>query len=189
MRAWVIKRDDGLYFNYRGNNFTKNIYNATMYECEMYAVYDITNLSLKNCRPVQFKIKEVEDEQMKDKYTIFGKENFIDKTMVNIISYREEQLSNAIYESAIKYGIVLDKEKFKKWLNLCAKLEQIDETDLTDFATKKKFAEKDQRITELEKALELLRNKNNYYLFVDERFDTINVDYALIMAKEALKNE
>lgn len=51
------------------------------------------------------------------------------------------------------------------------------------------YEEKDQKIAELRKTLELLSNKNNYYLFVNENTATINVDLAKQQAKEMLKNE
>ena len=47
----------------------------------------------------------------------------------------------------------------------------------------------DQKIKELEKALELLKDKNNYYNFVNENNETIDVDLAISKAKEMLKDE
>ena len=47
----------------------------------------------------------------------------------------------------------------------------------------------DQKIKELEKALELLKDKNNYYNFVNENNETIDVDLAISKAKEMLKEE
>ena len=47
----------------------------------------------------------------------------------------------------------------------------------------------DQKIKELDKALELLKDKNNYYKFVNENNETIDVDLAISKAKEMLKDE
>lgn len=40
-----------------------------------------------------------------------------------------------------------------------------------------------------EKALELLKDKNNYYKFVNENTETIYVDLAISKAKEMMKSE
>ncbi len=87
--------------------------------------------------------------------TIFGEENFIDKEMINVYKLYDEQLTDGIYACATKMGIQIDKQKFEHWLNFCAKLEQIDRSDLIDIAIKRKFDEKDYKIAVLERALEL----------------------------------
>lgn len=46
-----------------------------------------------------------------------------------------------------------------------------------------------EKIAVLEKALELLKDKNNYYNFVDERTEIIDVDFAILKAKEMMKSE
>lgn len=40
-----------------------------------------------------------------------------------------------------------------------------------------------------EKALELLKDKDNYYEFVNENTETIDVDFAILKAKEMMKSE
>ena len=50
---------------------------------------------------------------------------------------------------------------------------------------KEKFENKDLKIAE--KALELLEDKNNYYKFVNENTETINIDLAKNEAKEIVK--
>lgn len=49
--------------------------------------------------------------------------------------------------------IEVDKEKFKKWLIFCSRLENIDQSTSIDMAIKKKFAEKDEKIETLKQAL------------------------------------
>ena len=39
----------------------------------------------------------------------------------------------------------------------------------------------------LEKALELLKDKGNYYNFVDERTEIIDVDFAILKAREIIE--
>lgn len=41
-----------------------------------------------------------------------------------------------------------------------------------------------KEIKELKKALELLKNKENYFIFVNENTETIDVNYAIVKAKE-----
>lgn len=50
---------------------------------------------------------------------------------------------------------------------------------------KEKFENKDLKIAE--KVLELLEDKNNYYKFVNENTETINIDLAKNEAKEIVK--
>lgn len=57
-------------------------------------------------------------------------------------------------------------------------------TDMWD-----KMIEQKSQIRLLEKALELLKDKNNYYKFVNENTETIDVDLAISKAKEMIKSE
>lgn len=53
----------------------------------------------------------------------------------------------------------------------------------------KYFEDQSKKIKQLEKALELLKDKNNYYKFVNENTETIDVDLAISKAKEMMKSE
>ena len=85
-----------------------------------------------------------------DKVKVCGQDHFIDRSMIHIIEYGVQKLTDGVYQQAVEYGLNVDKEKLAKWLEFCAKLECIDETELVDLATKRKFAEKDSRIESLE---------------------------------------
>lgn len=89
--------------------------------------------------------------------TIFGEEHFLDETMVRIYQAKEDfiisKLEDCANEISFKYDAVVDKEKLRKWLILCSRLENIDQSTLIDMATKKKFAEKDEEIETLKQAL------------------------------------
>lgn len=89
--------------------------------------------------------------------TIFGEEHFIDKTMVRFYQMQEDliitNLEDCAKEIKFNYDIVVDKEKLRKWLTLCSRLENIEQSTLIDMATKKKFAEKDEEIEILKQAL------------------------------------
>ena len=82
---------------------------------------------------------------------IFGEEHFIDPEMVNIVSYANNAISQKIdeivfdeMETTIRYRlpeIKIDKDRLKRWVVLCMKLENIEHSDLIDMATKKKMSE------------------------------------------------
>lgn len=97
--------------------------------------------------------------------TIFGEEHFIDKTMVRFYQMQEDliitNLEDCAKEIKFNYDIVVDKEKLRKWLTLCSRLENIDQSILIDMATKKKFAEKDEEIETLKQALLLMAQQLN----------------------------
>ncbi len=101
------------------------------------------------------------------KTTIFGEENFIDKSMISIIEERGKAIDNMIYEEiegVARYElkmpkIVVDKEKVKKWLTLCSQLENIEHSKLIEIATKKKITNLTHENKILAKALELACEK------------------------------
>lgn len=78
------------------------------------------------------------------KNTIFGEENFIIKDMVTEIN---NKLGNVIIDNltnTIKYvlpEIQINHEKVKRWAMLCSRLENIEETELVNMATKKKITD------------------------------------------------
>lgn len=95
--------------------------------------------------------------------TIFGEKHFIDPEMI-LMSQRVEyekqlkkELVGDVYKATIKYGFEVNKEKLKKWLELCAKLEKIEYSDLIDIATQKRFADvkeaADKKLDEYKRAI------------------------------------
>lgn len=98
--------------------------------------------------------------------TIFGEKHFIDPEMI-LMSQRVEyekqlkkELVGDVYKATIKYGFEVNKEKLKKWLELCAKLEKIEYSDLIDIATQKRFADvkeaADKKLDEYKRAIQLM---------------------------------
>ena len=129
--------------------------------------------------------------------TIFGEESFIDKAMVSIIEERGKAIDNLIYDEiagVAKYelpmpNIIIDRERVKKWLILCSKLENIEHTNLVNMATAKKFEEKNKEIKLLKKALELaseVRDDWGGREYDGTEFDNY-FDYFIAKAKEQLK--
>lgn len=129
--------------------------------------------------------------------TIFGEESFIDKAMISIIEERGKAIDNVIYDEiagVAKYelpmpNIIIDRERVKKWLTLCSKLENIEHTDLVNMATAKKFEEKNKEIKLLKKALELaseVRDDWGGREYDGTEFDNY-FDYFIAKAKEQLE--
>lgn len=90
---------------------------------------------------------------------IFGEKHFIDNTMIDLIEDYNNKLDGIVFDEmakTIKYKmseIKVDEQKLRDWVSLCMKLENIDKSDLIDIAVKKKFADKDDEIRELQKQM------------------------------------
>ena len=121
---------------------------------------------------------------MNNKPTIFGEESFIIPNMAEQFYHKEMEFREGVLVSRIACDFNLDKDKVKRQLELCNKLENIDKTDLIDMATKKKFADKDYEIKVLRKALDLAC-QNLYYINTEIDFK----EYFKQQAKEMLENE
>ena len=129
--------------------------------------------------------------------TIFGEESFIDKAMISIIEERGKAIDNFIYDEIAGVAkcelpmptIIIDRERVKKWLTLCSKLENIEHADLVNMATAKKFEEKNKEIKLLNKALELACEAVNDKYAKPFGNDTDYTEYFIAQAKEMMKSE
>lgn len=63
MEAWVIKRNDGKYFNSYPNEdeLEWSKYWAYFYSKKKYALFDIDVFKLQDCKPVKVRIEEVKE--------------------------------------------------------------------------------------------------------------------------------
>lgn len=88
---------------------------------------------------------------------IFGEDNFFNKEMAKLYKAQDEVYFNEMSMTIKTYmpTIVFDREKLEKWVRLCIRLDDIDNTDLIDMATAKKFQELKEKLSLTEKALEL----------------------------------
>ena len=137
------------------------------------------------------------------KNTIFGEEQFLDNTMIDLIEQRGNALDNLVFEqmeNTIRCSgfipmphVVINKDKLRKWVTLCAKLDNIEHSDLVDVATQKRILDlKDERDI-LEKALELAC----LYVFENEFDESADkescvkdmIDVFKTKAKEMMKSE
>ena len=100
------------------------------------------------------------------KNTIFGEEHFIDTQMIKLVEQRNNAIDNYVFEqmdNVIKGSLFvempqveIDKEKLKKWVILCMKLENIEHSELVDIATKKTIADIESKLTESEENIKIL---------------------------------
>lgn len=88
---------------------------------------------------------------------IFGEDSFFNKEMAKFYKAQDEYVYNEMSMAIKKYmpTVVFDREKLERWVKLCVKLDNIDNTDLIDMATQKKFKELKDQLALTEKALEL----------------------------------
>ena len=63
MEAWVIKRDDGLYYNCSHEIFVKAIFIATPYLKYRDAERMIKHYQFDNCKPVKVQMEEIHNEK------------------------------------------------------------------------------------------------------------------------------
>ena len=103
------------------------------------------------------------------KNTIFGEENFIIKDMITEINNKFDNVIIDNLTNTIKYilpEIKIDHEKVRRWVLLCSRLENIEETELIDMATKKKIAdlkdELNQQKAMWKKLEKWITDKHNY---------------------------
>jgi hypothetical protein len=99
------------------------------------------------------------------KNTIFGEEHFIDTQMIKLMEQRSNAIDNYVFEqmeNTIKGTLFvempkveIDKEKLKKWVVLCSKLENIEHSELVDMATKKKIVDLKTKLEQSQKEKEL----------------------------------
>ena len=97
-----------------------------------------------------------------DDITVFGEASFIDKQMVKIIKKSETLMEDGVLKAIHSFAVDIDEKRLERWVKLCLKLEHIDEQDLVDIATHKKFMELNKEIADLKKQLDIY--KQAYYM-------------------------
>lgn len=136
----------------------------------MVTIKKLDALTLKNNDPklkrkLDLKMLEL-NEKTDPCITIFGEQSFIDKEMVKIITQQRIIEEQGIIKAILDMGISVDKERLERWIQLCLKLETIDEQDLVDIATHKKFMELHHEINKLK--TEVKRHKQALHLVCEE---------------------
>lgn len=123
------------------------------------------NKDPKIMRKLDLKMLEL-NEKTDPCMTIFGEQSFIDKEMVKITTQQRIIEEQGIIKAILDMGVSVDKERLERWIQLCLKLETIDEQDLVDIATHKKFMELHHEINKLKTEVE--RHKQALYLACEE---------------------
>lgn len=67
--GWVIRRDDGKFFNSLSIGHFADLVYANIYECESMAFSDINLYNLQNCEVVKIEMKVVGDEKENNQST------------------------------------------------------------------------------------------------------------------------
>ena len=108
---------------------------------------------------------------------IFGEDNFLDKTMVEIIRESNQRVESLVIDEMTrtirmampKIAVLVNKDKLKKWINLCIKLDNIEQDELIDMAVRKRFS--DMALKLQEKDAEIRRLRNALYATLGGKFD------------------
>ena len=82
------------------------------------------------------------------------KTSFIDKEMVKLAYQQDLVVEDEMVKAILRVGVDVDEKRLKKWLDLCVKLEAIDESTLIDIAISKKFKELNDKIYQLKQEVE-----------------------------------
>lgn len=104
------------------------------------------------------------------------KTSFMDKEMVKLAYQQDVVVESEVVKAILKVGVDVDKERLEKWIQLCLKLEHIDESTQIDIAISKKFKELNDTIYQLKQ--ELKHYKGIYEDFIlKERKECQNQDF------------
>lgn len=97
-----------------------------------------------------------------DDIKFFEEPSFIDKQMVKIINKSETLIEDGVLNAIHSFAVDIDEKRLERWVKLCLKLEHIDEQELVNIATHKKFMELHKEIADLKKQLDIY--KQAYYM-------------------------
>ena len=119
--------------------------------------------------------------------TIFGEESFFDKHMVKIYEATNKYVYDK-FSSAIKVAmpqVEINEERLKRWINLCLKLENIEQSELIDMATQKRFLELKHKLEEKERQVSVYAKEIG---FLDNRIKNLkdSCDYYMERANNLL---
>ena len=106
-----------------------------------------------------FKIKYSED--VKRKFEIDEVEryldeqgSFVDKLMVNVVQRQNDFIIGEMGKVSMEMGVNVDKERLKKWLEMCGNLDKLDYETIKDIALRNKFESMERNIAELKSDIE-----------------------------------
>ena len=81
---------------------------------------------------------------------------------MKITKNNNQSLFDGVLKAIHSFAVDIDEKRLERWVKLCLKLEHIDEQDLVDIATHKKFMELNKEIADLKKQLDIY--KQAYYM-------------------------
>ena len=72
-------------------------------------------------------------------YLYSNDNSFVDKMMIQIAEMRDSYILGEINKACINIGVYVDEKRLKKWLEMCASLENIDTEVAVDLALRSKL--------------------------------------------------
>ena len=71
---------------------------------------------------------------------LYGNDNsFIDEMMIQVAEMKENYIIGEISKACINIGVYVDEKRLKKWLDMCASLENINTEVAVDLALRSKL--------------------------------------------------
>lgn len=117
---------------------------------------------------------------MENKSTIFGEEHFID---INMIHFEyNKAFDSFVFDEMTKTAnmifprVKIDKEKLQKWIQLCMKLENIEQSELVDMATKKRITDLEAKLYEKDTELQYCNNARVDWKMRAESYSDLIID-------------
>ena len=98
--------------------------------------------------------------------------DFIDKAMIHIVEQRDNMIIQEMNKvcAKINIGVYVDEVKLKKWIEMCAELEQLPIREQCDIAIK-------AEIIHLERQISKLKCENSYLKDKISELEKDNEDY------------
>lgn len=109
----------------------------------------MSNFKIKYSKDVKrkFEIDEVE------RY-LNEQGGFVDKLMVNVVQKQNDFIICEMNNVCLEMGVNVDKERLKKWLEMCDNLDNLDYETIKDIALRNKFESMERNIDKLKSDIE-----------------------------------
>lgn len=79
---------------------------------------------------------------------------FVDKLMVNVVQRQNDFIIGEMGKVSMEMGVNVDKERLKKWLEMCGNLDNLDYETIKDIALRNKFESMERNIAKLKSDIE-----------------------------------
>ena len=136
---------------------------------------------------------------MKNDNFFVNEEPFFDHEMITLYTKMSDDINQMLikdmFKTSLKVGYMIEKERLKKWIERCVKLDNISENTVNDIAIEKKFRQLKNKIDYLKNRPDTKWQKlkewveENKYKQLDDRYieelvDVVNVKSLLDKMEE-----